>query len=419
VQPAAVPRFPRDGGGKGLGVVGISFRGRRSSPLVALVAALFATVVLVVSGERTGAQEQQQSYTVTDLGVFPGGSASSAFGINASGQVVGYSETSSGDRAFLYENGQMINLGTLPGASSSNAWGSNAWDINGPGQVVGYSQTSDSPGPYHAILYQNGQMIDLDTRPEGSWSEAYGVNDSGQVVGRTFTLDSNQHAFLYENGQMVDLGTFPGGSWSSAHDINGSGQVVGISDTSTSSTYGHAFLYENGQMIDLGTVPGAPSYTGISYSAAGINGSGQVVGSWYDYNSGDEHAVLYDHGQNVDLGTLPGGSFSYATRINASGQVVGGSDTSSGEHAFLYENGQMVDLNDRIPSDSGWVLRAARDINDEGQIVGSGVHNGQVRAFLLTPGAPTTKAQCKKGGWRELGYPDQGTCISDVNQRNR
>ena len=48
-------------------MVGIRFRGRRSSPLVALVAVLFAAVVLVVSGARTGAQEQQ-SYTVTDLG---------------------------------------------------------------------------------------------------------------------------------------------------------------------------------------------------------------------------------------------------------------------------------------------------------------------------------------------------------------
>jgi len=48
----------------------------------------------------------------------------------------------------------------------------------------------------------------------------------------------------------------------------------------------------------------------------------------------------------------------------------------------------MVDLNDRIPSDSGWVLVDARDINNEGQIVGNGVHNGQRRAFLLTPSYP-------------------------------
>jgi hypothetical protein len=32
---------------------------------------------------------------------------------------------------------------------------------------------------------------------------------------------------------------------------------------------------------------------------------------------------------------------------------------------------------------------------------------------------PTTKEQCKKGGFRDFGYPDQGTCISDVNRRNR
>ena len=32
---------------------------------------------------------------------------------------------------------------------------------------------------------------------------------------------------------------------------------------------------------------------------------------------------------------------------------------------------------------------------------------------------PTTKAQCKKGGFREFGFADQGTCISDVNRRNR
>jgi fimbrial isopeptide formation D2 family protein len=35
------------------------------------------------------------------------------------------------------------------------------------------------------------------------------------------------------------------------------------------------------------------------------------------------------------------------------------------------------------------------------------------------PPLPTTKAQCKKGGYREFGYPDQGTCVSDVNRRNR
>ena len=35
------------------------------------------------------------------------------------------------------------------------------------------------------------------------------------------------------------------------------------------------------------------------------------------------------------------------------------------------------------------------------------------------PTVPTTKEQCKKGGWSNLGFPDQGTCVSAVNRQNR
>jgi subtilisin-like proprotein convertase family protein len=32
---------------------------------------------------------------------------------------------------------------------------------------------------------------------------------------------------------------------------------------------------------------------------------------------------------------------------------------------------------------------------------------------------PTTKDDCKKGGWKALGWPDQGTCITAWNNQNR
>jgi len=85
----------------------------------------------------------------------------------------------------------------------------------------------------------------------GSTSVAYGINDSGQVVGSAFTSTSSQHAFLYSNGTMNDLGTL-GGSSSYAWSVNDSGQVAGV--LSTSSGYFHAFLYSNGTMEDLGTL---------------------------------------------------------------------------------------------------------------------------------------------------------------------
>jgi hypothetical protein len=41
-------------------------------------------------------------------------------------------------------------------------------------------------------------------------------------------------------------------------------------------------------------------------------------------------------------------------------------------------------------------------------------------AFKAVFSSPTpTKQQCKKGGWSDFGYPNQGTCVSDVNRRSR
>ena len=105
----------------------------------------------------------------------------------------------------------------------------------------------------------------------GTQSFAYGINNSGQVVGYSDTSSGNQHAFLYSGGVMQDLGTL-GGTSSGANGINNSGQVVGGSFPS--SGHGHAFLYSGGVMQDLGTLSGR-----AGSGANGINTSGQVVGS--------------------------------------------------------------------------------------------------------------------------------------------
>jgi probable HAF family extracellular repeat protein len=72
----------------------------------------------------------------------------------------------------------MIDLGTLGGVGSS------AFDINNGGQVVGYSYTAES-NVYHAYRWQDGMMRDL-TPPSAIVSQASAINDRGQVVGSTF-----------------------------------------------------------------------------------------------------------------------------------------------------------------------------------------------------------------------------------------
>jgi probable HAF family extracellular repeat protein len=72
--------------------------------------------------------------------------------------------------------------------------------------------------------------------------------------------------------------------------------------------------------------------------------------------------------------------------INDAGQVIGSYSTTDGSsHAFLYSGGVMTDLNDLIPKDLGWDLLDGSDINDLGQITGSGFYNGQYRGYILTP----------------------------------
>jgi probable HAF family extracellular repeat protein len=81
----------------------------------------------------------------------------------------------------------------------------------------------------------------------------------------------------------------------------------------------------------------------------------------------------------------------YACSINNRGQIVGFSDSDlSGSdihkmHALLWEDGRMIELQTQIPNNSGWKLRRATGINDQGQITGFGQFNGKMRAFLLTP----------------------------------
>ena len=58
--------------------------------------------------------------------------------------------------------------------------------------------------------------------------------------------------------------------------------------------------------------------------------------------------------------------------------------------AFLWRYGAMENLNDLIATNSGWVLTEAAGINEHKEIVGSGLHHGQPRAFLLRQGGRIT-----------------------------
>lgn len=124
-------------------------------------------------------------YTAYDLGF------GDAYAINNAGTIVGYSGNTG--HAFSYRGGQMTDLGTLGGM------GSVAYAINNLGTIVGESGTSGY-SPYHAFCYSGGKMSDLalylaSIGLTGN-SQAWAINDNGDIVGDGQAADGRFHAFL-------------------------------------------------------------------------------------------------------------------------------------------------------------------------------------------------------------------------------
>lgn len=276
-------------------------------------------------------------------------------GINSGGEVVGTIRKRTFTHAFLWTKTTGIqDLGTIRGASSAAA-------INNSEQVVGWFGT---PGAEEAFLWTHATgMQDL-----GFTGIPVAINDAGQIAGNYD--GSNTHAFFWTAATgLQDIGTL-GGCCTQATGMNNSGQVVGWSFTASADQ--HPFLWtQAGGMTDL-------AFAG---QASAINNAGQVVG--YYYNGSTSRAFQWTATSGLqDLGTDDGyasGAFS----INDRGWVIGEAD-----YFFLWSQGTgLINLSQPISSqvldlgEGGTIT-----INNAGQIATNAeLLTGNEAAVLFTP----------------------------------
>jgi probable HAF family extracellular repeat protein len=223
-----------------------------------------------------------------------------AMGINNNNDAVG---KVFGVGPVLFSQGNITNLRDQKKKVNASA---RAEDINDNGLIVGCAK--DQPVQWNNST--NAKVVP--GTPRRTTGCAITANNSGDIVGNAvISGKGNQRAVLWRDGNMIDLGVLPGHESSSAIGINELGQVVG-SSTDLDGSNGnetHPFLWDNGVMIDLGML------TGNNGSAADINDAGEIVGSapgpfWW------RNGVMYDLSPIDPL-------MSNAVAINASGQIAG------------------------------------------------------------------------------------------------
>ena len=246
---------------------------------------------------------------------------------------------------FVWQNGAMTALPTLGGYNGVAA------SVNNLGQVVGWAETAvhdPTCAPPQVLQFEaviwgpgKGEIQQLPGLGDDPDTAATAINDHRQVVGISGICQnavgalSAKHAVLWQDGQAIDLGNIGGHGWNTPTFINNQGQVVGFANQSGDLINGqlalkfHAFLWtrERG-MRDLGTLSG----DAIS-EALGINESGQVVGVSYGAGFSHPRAFLWQDGAMMDLNSLiPAGStltLEVAGDINDRGEITGTAFDSS------------------------------------------------------------------------------------------
>jgi probable HAF family extracellular repeat protein len=254
-----------------------------------------------------------------------------------------------------------------PGALNTTAWG-----IDTAGDIVGW-YAYENDGPDYGFLLSGGVYTTV--AYPGSSTNAYGINDKGQIVGSIFEPNVG---FIYDiQTQAFTTFSHPGAFDTSAQAFNAAGIVVGQVEHATSEA-GFELVGSTYRPIEL---PGASDI-----AVGGISASGEVVGYYYT-TTGPFNFAFYN-GKYRQI-VIPNATSAAVEGINPAGTaLVGGYRPSVGMgYGFVYQNSTLTTL--QFPGSS---YTTATGINGVGEVVGVFQNaNGVQHGFTWTPPADAGK----------------------------
>lgn len=292
--------------------------------LLALVLALSGIVKVSASGP---------TFTTID---FPGAPNSFAVGINDLGQVVGeyqYGASFGKQRyGYVFSNGAFSPV-IFPGSS----W-TRAVDINRNGDIVGdwAKGVNNGSGQDFGYLLHNGVYTSIQF-PNSDETIAAGINNNGDIVG-WYMDKTGTHGFLLSGGVFTSI-DFPGSAqFTQAWKVNDWGEIVGRYQDANDNKH-HVFVFSNGTYASLPDVPGA--FDTAVVEDGGLNNAGDIVSQYCSDKAcsltvpGTIHAFFLSGGAYTVF-DVPGATATTAFAINSSNVIAGAYFDSNGAvHGYL------------------------------------------------------------------------------------
>jgi hypothetical protein len=231
----------------------------------------------------------RRGFLLNKLGNFtsidvPGASRTSAWAINAAGDIVGDYEVTPGgaNRAFVLRDGIFATFDCAASLQAVNTFG---FDISASGRVVGeYKRQGISLGTTgRAFHYENGTCVDITPPAAGPGPSAalgWTINDAGDAGGYFVALDGSIHGWIRDRHGVYATIDYPGSTFTNLRGLGASGDAVGLYRLGPGGTGPNRGLFRSadGAFSPL-DVPGATRTRAIR-----INGRGDIVG---DYAGGD------------------------------------------------------------------------------------------------------------------------------------